>query len=396
MDPLTAAILVGIPAIGSLFGGGRRTTTQNTGGSSFTSGTSGSTSTGTTSTRAMPVVPQGWEDLLLGMQPGPGGLSPAQLTALSGLTSSIGGGTRALAGPAYYFSQFADNPATTLEQLYARYPDMYARPGNVDPLMVAPRTGASFMGAYTNPFEDQVVARTMNDLDKAFARRRTMMQGQLQAGGAFGGSASALQNALLDEEYFDTLMDTAGGLRSRGFEFAAGQGQSDAGRDFSGQVANQGARLTADTGNVSRLQDRQMFDVNSANENMRLRMGAVQGWGDLVGRGQALDSAALLNLMSAGGIGQGQNLAWLRAFAPLFGQENTGSTSSTGSSTTTSSGNSTGTGATTLPGPRAGNIMGDLGNTLLLMSLLGGGGGQPNFGAGGAYPDFVNPWAWAA
>lgn len=388
----------GIVTAGGLIGGAvnRPRTSQTSSGTTY--GSTNTTGTGNVSGRTMPVVPDGWESLLMGMRPGANGLTPAQLTALTGMTNAVGSGTRALSGPANYFREFSDNPATTLEQLYARYPSMYQRPENVSPLTVTPQTGASFMDAYRNPFEEQVVAGVTRDLSRARDRRETSRQGQLQASGAFGGSATALENALIDDDFFNTLGDTVGGLRARNFEFAGGMGQADASRDLSGQVANQGAALTADTGNVDRQQMRQMFDVNSANENMRFRGDMAKSWANAAGLGTTLDNAALSALMTGGGVGSMQDLMWLRQFLPLFGSTNDATTTETTSGT--QSGSQTGTGTGTMPGPNFGQVAGGMGNTLLMLSLLngmGGRGGGADFGApgAGAYPEFLGPWGWA-
>ena len=393
----------GIAVGGSLLAsrGGGRSTNQNSSGTSYGSSSSTGTGTGSTSSTGTqtPVVPEGYLPALLGMRPGMDGLTPAQVTALTGMTGQVGSGTRAMANPSYYFSQFADNPATTLEQLYRQYPDMYRRPENVSALTVTPGTGASFMGAYRNPFENDVVAGVVRDLSRARDRRQTARQSELQAAGAFGGSASALEDALIEDDFFNTLGDTVSGLRARNFEFAAGQGQTDASRDLTGQVSNQGATLAADTGNRDAQQQRQMFDVNSANENMRFRGDMAKSWANTNAMGVSLDNAALSALLAGGGVGLGQNLAWLRQFLPLFGSTNTNNTSSTmtETSTGTQSGSHTGTGSGTGPGPSYGSTVGNIGNTLLMMNLLGGMGGnsQPNFGPGGAYPDWTSPWSWA-
>lgn len=379
-------------------GGGGRNSSQNSSG--WSSGSSSSTGTGSTtqSGRNMPVVPEGWEALLMGMRPGAGGLSPAQLTALTGLQGRLGAGSAALANPTYYLSQFADSPATTLEQLYAKYPDMYQRPADVTATMVNAGTGAAFMDPYRNPFEEQVVNSTIADLERARGRSRTAAANRLVAEGAFGGSASALENALIEDDFNRAVGSTVGALRSGNFQFSAGQGQTDASRALAGATANQGAALTAATGNRDASQARQMFDVNSANGNEARRLQAVQGWGNLIGQGQALDTAALLNLMSAGGVGYNQDLTWLRQFLPLFGSESSATGETTSNQTGTQSGSQTGSGYTQGPGPSFGSMVGNFGN---LLTGLGRMGWNPFGGTGGSdaglYPEFTNynPWSWA-
>lgn len=386
--------MIGAAAIttgGSLLaGGGGRTSNQNS------SGYSSSSQTGTTtqSGRNMPVVPPGFEELLTSMRPGAGGLSPAQATALAGLTGRIGAGSAALANPAYYLSQFADNPATTLEQMYAKYPTMYQRPEDVSAMMVAPGTGAAFMSAYTNPFDEAVINPAVATLERTRDRSRTAAANRLTAAGAFGGSASALENALIEGDFNRSVGELVGNLKNRNYEFAAGQGQTDASRALAGETANQAAALAAATGNRDAQQQRQIFDANSAITNQGQRLQAVQGWGSLLGQGQVLDSSALMNLMGAGGVGYGQDLAWLSRFAPLFGSESSATGSSTQSGSASEQGSMTGRG----PGGGFGATVGNFGN---LLSGLGRLGWNPFGSTGGSdaglYPSFTqsNPWSWA-
>jgi len=78
------------------------------------------------------------------------------------------------------------------------------------------------MGQYANPYEDQVVQRSMMDI----ARQNQIQQQGNRAGaaasGAFGGSRHGVVEALTNEASQRTMADTSAGLRRQGFMDAAG------------------------------------------------------------------------------------------------------------------------------------------------------------------------------
>jgi hypothetical protein len=155
----------------------------------------------------------------------------------------------------------------SLAQLQKQFPDLYAKiapvvasqiaaPGAIAaPTVSAPdaitvptvsaATGADYLGLYANPFESQVVDPALDDISRAFDRTRTARASQLQAAGAFGGSASRLGDTLDTEAYLRSIGATAGGLRSAGFTAALTPAQQDAARALSAGVANQSTALDA-------------------------------------------------------------------------------------------------------------------------------------------------------
>lgn len=97
-----------------------------------------------------------------------------------------------------------------------------------------PQSGAAGMSAYQNPYENQVVQGTLGDIE----RQRQMQQGSDQdaaiAARAFGGSREGVQRALTNEAYDRNALNAVAGIRSNGFNTAAGLAQQDANRDLSG------------------------------------------------------------------------------------------------------------------------------------------------------------------
>jgi hypothetical protein len=107
--------------------------------------------------------------------------------------------------------------------------------------------GGSFLdanlGAYQNPFQQQVIDQTMADLD----RSRQMVQQQTgdaaARAGAFGGSRQGVLEAETNRAFFDRMGAAAGGLRAQGFDTAAGLAGQDLQRNLQAQLANQQAGL---------------------------------------------------------------------------------------------------------------------------------------------------------
>lgn len=360
-----------------------------------------------------PVAPEGWEDAWWAMQPGASGLSADQTTALAALRGNVGAGASRLAGAAGVFADAARggpggqsfllggpgaqvNAGVVGADLVGPVGPISVDAIGVDDISaerVAGQRGAEFMDLYRNPFEDQVVGASIRDLERAYARAKTAAGSRQQAAGAFGGSATALENALMADDFFNTVADTAGGLRARGFETAAGFGQTDAARMLQAGGMNQAAALEASRANQSarldaaratqaarleasranqdaalrariadqaaRLQaagmnqdaalraaiqnqsnatQREMFDVDAAYRGQDARTAAARDWAATIAQGLGIDNETAMALLQGGGLGQQQLLQWLGGGLPLFGQEGfeTGTEDLTGTTSGTS------------------------------------------------------------
>lgn len=106
---------------------------------------------------------------------------------------------------------------------------------------VSSTTGAAGMAAYQNPYEDQVVQGVVSDLDRARQMLGNQADAQAAASGAFGGSRAALVQTENNRNFLDQVGRSTGQLRARGFETAAGLGQTDAARALQAAGMNQGA-----------------------------------------------------------------------------------------------------------------------------------------------------------
>ena len=312
--------------------------------------TSSSTESGTTSGefdteetssfRTSPTVPQEWIDAWTRGQPGGGTMNPfieRILEASSGIEGAAGGvrdaagGIRGAAGgigeiarTGYddidrrggqlgdFFRDQQSVGAHTLQMMAEKYPELYGEQPSVEAALVrgvddvTARTGASFMDAYTNPFEQQVVQSALNDLEKQFGRNQTAGNMQQSMSGAFGGGRHALRESEAADSYLDTIGRTSGGLRSDNFARAIQAGQFDAELGLQGQRYNQMTELEramldarnkqeASRINAEILQERQLADQRAAQlgDTNRLEAG-IQSRGllsDLAGRN--LDKAEL-------------------------------------------------------------------------------------------------------
>lgn len=103
-------------------------------------------------------------------------------------------------------------------------------------------SAASGMSNWMNPYTDQVVNSSLNDIE----RQRKMAIGSGQdaaiAARAYGGSRHGVADSLTNENFARVSADTAGRLRDQGFNTSAQMAQTDAGRQF------QAAGLLGDLG----------------------------------------------------------------------------------------------------------------------------------------------------
>lgn len=351
---------------GAIFGSGPKATQMPF--SQTNNGSSNSTFTGNTSGTQTPIAPPGYLEALLGMQPGQGGYNPTQQTGVDWYTKMMGQGVPGLDNATNYFQDTLNNrQAPTLRNLEAIDPSAYATPGAVSAQNVTAQQGSKFMDAYRNPYEDQVVQSALSDLERQFGVTKNASNMQQAASGAFGGGRHGLREAQMADDYLRTVGATSGGLRAQGFNTAAGLGMQDAGRVLQADASNADRALSASTFNNEQQQQRNMFDANLGMQYNDQRDKTAQTLAQLGVMGLGVNQDMADSLFNMGGTGQNQNLAWLQQFGPLFGQQNTGSSSGTESGTTT--GNTSGYNTQIQPG--SGGIVGSLGPILAGLGELG-------------------------
>lgn len=105
--------------------------------------------------------------------------------------------------------------------------------------------GHSNMGNYQNPYENQVVNQTINDMGRANTIAQNHLNATAAGAGAFGGSRHGIANAEMDRNFLDRVGAAAGGLRQTGFTTAAQLGMADSDRTLNADIADQQANLQA-------------------------------------------------------------------------------------------------------------------------------------------------------
>jgi hypothetical protein len=333
---------------GNMTGSSTGSTTGNSTGSYFgnTGGTSAGNFFGTTGGTTTAIAPEQYLPALLGMQPGAGGLNPMQQGAANWYQSALANPDPANMGLSTGYMQDAlrNRTAPTLANLAASGNPAYATPADVQA-----QQGSKYMDSYMNPFEDQVVQSALSDLERKYGSTRNQSNMQQAAAGAFGGGRQGIREAAMTDDYLRTVGATSGGLRAQGFNTAAGLGMQDANRS-----------LTADTFNNQQQQARNMFDANLGMQYNTQRDGLATNLANMGAMNLGIGQELAGGLFDMGGAGQGQNLNWLQQFAPLFGQQNTGTTAGgqTGTTTGTQTGGNTGSTSGTTTGTQTGSTSG--------------------------------------
>ena len=96
----------------------------------------------------------------------------------------------------------------------------------------APSLLSADLDAYQNPFREQVIDNTLNDLDRA---RQIQLQSDQDAAigrGAFGGSRSALLEAETNRNFADRAGDAVSRLNLQGYDRATNLAGQDIGREM--------------------------------------------------------------------------------------------------------------------------------------------------------------------
>lgn len=83
------------------------------------------------------------------------------------------------------------------------------------------------MGAYQNPYTDQVIDRSMQDIERQRQQALSKTAGQAIGAKAFGGARQAVADSLTNEAYARQFGDAAANLRYQGFNTALGAAQQD-------------------------------------------------------------------------------------------------------------------------------------------------------------------------
>lgn len=154
------------------------------------------------------------------------------------------------------FADFSGNYATAEQQLRniglggagqagtAEASRLTGQLAGYTPQQIKAGTGAQYMGAYQNPYEQQVVQAALGDVELARQRAGLSDRAAATAAKAFGGSRQGVAEALTNEAALRNAASTAANLRSAGFTTAAQLGQTDAARMLAAAGSNQAADIS--------------------------------------------------------------------------------------------------------------------------------------------------------
>lgn len=306
------------------------------------------TGQGSTSSTSTPIAPDGWQAAWNGMQPGAGGFNPTQQTGVNWMTGQLNGidpnrgATNINMASNYFQDTLANRTAPTLANLAASGNPAYAAPAEVQAQMISARKGSEFIDDYKNPYLADVLDSSLSDFDTGVDRAGNSFRANNIAGGASGMGSNPVGAAILAGEAARGRGALSSGIRSNAFNTAAGFGAQDANRFLSADTTNAANALAAATFNSNMANQRQMFDANLGMQYNGQRDNVASTLANLGNSDYALGQGLAGGLVNAGGMGQNQNLNWLSAGTPLFGQTNTGTSSESGSTSGNSSGNSRG------------------------------------------------------
>jgi hypothetical protein len=107
------------------------------------------------------------------------------------------------------------------------------------------------MSAYMNPYQQQVIDGTLEDLDRQRMIQLLSTGDAAQAAGAFGGSRHGVAESETNRGAFDIMARTAAGLRAAGYDQAAQLAMGDIANQMQGQGLNlQAAGLLGNMGSM--------------------------------------------------------------------------------------------------------------------------------------------------
>ena len=156
------------------------------------------------------------------------------------------------------------------------------------------------IGAFMNPFEDQVVQQALADIDRGSQQQRQQLGAQAAATGAFGGSRQAVAEGELNRALEEQKARTAAQLRLAGFQ----QASQDAQRSFEAaqarrlQQAQQVGNLGLQFGQLGQADVGQLQALGQASAQMG------QGFGTLAQAGGQLSNELANRGLQQAGLGQ--------------------------------------------------------------------------------------------
>lgn len=129
---------------------------------------------------------------------------------------------------------YSANPAATQAPNNGQAQNVYGQAaGAYNQALAGPNVGAFF-----NPFQQQVLGNTMNDIGSAQQQAMGQLGAQATAAHAFGGSRHGVAEAQTNQNFIKQLADTSANMNMQGWNSALGAAQQQQG--MQSQLANQG------------------------------------------------------------------------------------------------------------------------------------------------------------
>ena len=158
-----------------------------------------------------------------------------------------------------------------------------AAAARIDPSAVqsitAPNVGADQIAAYLNPYTADVVNATNQQLLQQEQQAQEANAVAATKAGAFGGSGSAVQNALTNLNYQQTLGQTDANLNSTGYAQALAAAQQQAAQQLAAAQSNQSTNLAAGTTNATLAQQVALANQAAANSQAQFNAGQANSFG---------------------------------------------------------------------------------------------------------------------
>lgn len=152
-----------------------------------------------------------------------------------------------------------------------------------NPQQVVAERAAAGIQTYMNPFTQEVIDRSVQDISAAQQQAMNQLGAQATAARAFGGSRQGVAEALTNQNFINQLANTSANLRQQGFQTALGAAQGDVASQLQANLANQAAMARAQEFGQSTTLQAQLANQAAALNAANLRLQAA---GQLGGFGQ--------------------------------------------------------------------------------------------------------------
>jgi len=147
---------------------------------------------------------------------------------------------------------------------------------------------------YTNPFQQQVIDNSINDLGRA--NEMAMNSVGAQAGNAFGGARHGVAEAETNRAFLDQAARTSSNLNQAGYQNAQNMAQFDVGAKYGADTFNASNNIAAQNSNVNNAFNANSNVLNSANQLAGLSQQGFN-YNDQINKNMQTDGNAQQNLI---------------------------------------------------------------------------------------------------